>query len=158
MTRCSDIALARRTGAAQGCQHSLKPVANAEAADQSFSLLTWRILTLHKPGEERRLDHLALVRREPRQCRAESLALLAQFEDVMRIGGHLGYGLLIAAVAAFLSTLKAQAVDRPRQIPRQTRAAASDCSEPQMKRSAWPKVKRPPPLDGLRDSKSPIPP
>ena len=69
---------------------------------------------MRKPGEERRFDRLALVRRERRQCRAQRLALLAQLEHVARIGSHLGRRLHIAAVAALLSALEAQAVDRPR--------------------------------------------
>ena len=45
---------------------------------------------MRKPGEERRLDRFALVRRKPRKCRAQSLALLAQLEHVIWIGGNVG--------------------------------------------------------------------
>ena len=69
---------------------------------------------MRKPVEERRFDRLALVRRERSQCRAQRLALLAQLEHVAWIGNHLGQQLHIAAVAALLSALEAQAVDRPR--------------------------------------------
>src|SRR5262249_48302852 len=68
---------------------------------------------MRKPAEERRFDRLALVRRERRQCRAQRLALLAQLDHIARIGGYLDEWLRIA-LAALLSVLEAQAIDRPR--------------------------------------------
>ena len=56
---------------------------------------------MRKPGEECRFDCLALARREHRQGRAQRLALLAQLDDVARIGSRLGQQLHIAAVLRF---------------------------------------------------------
>jgi hypothetical protein len=69
---------------------------------------------MSKPAEERRFDRLALVRRKRLQCGAQQLTLLAQFEHVVGIGGHVGKRRRIAALAALLSALETQAVDRPR--------------------------------------------
>src|ERR1043166_1818553 len=69
---------------------------------------------MRKTAEERRFDGFALVRRESYQCRAQRLALLAQLEHIVRIGTDVGWRLHIHAVAALLSALETQSVDRAR--------------------------------------------
>src|SRR5258706_2665537 len=67
-----------------------------------------------KTGEERRFNGLALVGRKLRKRFAQGLGLLALLEHVARIGSQFGLRLHLATVAALLSAVEAQAVDRPR--------------------------------------------